>query len=173
MPYTPQFNVFDPRAFADDVLAAIEDQQEDALAWAAGDATPLPNIAKFYNSAAGRLTTVFPSLMITSRNHATSTEDTLNIAVSLDFELMVSGGNADSVIEKSAVYAYVIESILQNTRPKSFSSNSAISFNGNLDSLETDFGVLRGLNAGGSSFLQITQIRAIWILTASAFTSAN
>ena len=80
MPYTPQFNTFDPRAFVDNLLTAIEDQQEDALAWVAGEDEPLPNIAKFYNSAAGRLTTVFPVLMVTNHSAAQKTEDTLEVA---------------------------------------------------------------------------------------------
>jgi hypothetical protein len=172
MPYTPTFNTFDPRAFVENLLTAIEDQQEEALAWVAGEDEPLPNIAKFYNSAAGRLTTVFPVLMVTNHSAAQKTEDTLEVAMSVDFELMISGGNPDILTSKALDYSYMLTSILQNTRPKSLST-TAVAFNGYLDTLETEFSVLRGLNGSSSSFLQIVQYRAIWILTASAFTSAN
>jgi hypothetical protein len=110
--------------------------------------------------------------MVTNHSAAQKTEDTLEVAMSVDFELMISGGNPDILTSKALDYSYMLTSILQNTRPKSLST-TAVAFNGYLDTLETEFSVLRGLNGSSSSFLQIVQYRAIWILTASAFTSAN
>ena len=171
MAYTPTLNAFDSRALIDNILGAVETNQEDALVWAVGDQDAPPPIAKFYNNAAGRLTTVFPVLMVTNHSLAVQSEDTLNAAVSVDLELMVSGGSPEQVTERSLIYAYVIQSILTNTKTKLLAEGSAVPFNGTLDSLETEFSVLRGLNGSASAFFQITQFRAIYIIPASAYST--
>jgi hypothetical protein len=168
MAYNPKLAVIDTRQLAENILNFIEDNQEIALEWASLTTEEIKPIAKFYNSAGGRLTTVFPALMVVKRSQATNTDDMLQTAYALDLELMVSGKDAETVTEKSAVYAMALESLLQNVRIKDFFDDAKVAANGNLDTLETEFDVLRGLNASGSAFLQITSFRAVWILNAGA-----
>lgn len=167
MSYEPALQVMDTRSFAENLLAFIEDNQKAAIEWASDE--PLAPIAKFYASAAGRLTTVFPCLMVTKRSQATTTEDMLQTAFSIDLELMVSGKDADAVTEASQCYAMAIESLIQNAKVEDLTADSELRIRGTLDTLETDFDVLRGLNASGSHFMQITNFRAVWILSASAY----
>ena len=68
--WNPQFKVIDTRFLGQNILDYIETNQEDALTWANGGAG-LDPLAKFYTNAAGRLQTIFPSLMILAQTNET------------------------------------------------------------------------------------------------------
>lgn len=167
MSYTPKIQVVDTREFAKNLLAHIEANQEDALDWAS-DGDGLAPIAKFFSSAAGRITTSFPCLMVKTRGQASDTEDTVTTALSLDLELMVAGRDADTVVESSTKYAMAVESLIRNARVSELLPSGKVHVTGALETLETSFDVLRGSTTGSSQFMQITEFRATFVLTSSA-----
>lgn len=167
MAYEPKTKVVDTRGFAENLLSHIAENQLEALEWAS-DGDGLPKIAKFAASAAGRLSTVFPSLMVTRRSQASDTEDMVNTVLTVDLELMVSGRDADTVTSNSAKYAMAVESLIRNAPVQSLTAGGKVHVNGTLETVETDFAVLRGSTAASSQFLQITNFRATWVLGSSA-----
>ena len=169
-PYQPKEQVLDLRQTADNIFAFIAANQVDAAEWAgAENYRPINN---FYISAAGRLNTIFPALMLIEKETALdATGDLLNSACRLTFEYYLDGSDTDQLVRDASAAAYILESMLSNLPHGTFDAGVAPSIRHQpfqLSSLETFYDVLRGFTEDGSAFIQLVQMRTVYLIKAQS-----
>jgi hypothetical protein len=105
---------------AKNILAFIEANQTEALAWAkaqllyAGD---VPNFVTVFNSSAGRVVAIWPNLMLIRAGTATAeAPDDYSVAEVHDFafELAIAHGDPDTLTALCEVYIVAVDSMLRN-----------------------------------------------------------
>lgn len=167
MAWTPQKQVLDLTAFVDNLLGYVEEQDADALAWANGG-QPLPEFARLYSNASGRLQTMFPSLMVLSQACETDLRgEILQGGLEITLEGTVSGSDPDELVRTARMYATAVESMLHNAPSGTLTAGSNIE-HARLMEAETVFDILRGQQQP-SAFLQIFQTRCGFLLTQPAY----
>lgn len=167
MAWTPGTNVIDLSQLADNLLAYIDTNQDDVLAWM--NAGGLDRFARFYTNASGRLQTIFPSLMVLNQTCETDISGDILIAGwEGTLEATIGGANPDELVADTKLYAKGIESILANIPSAELTANSEPVMTATLFEIETRLDILRG-QAKPTGFLQIFQTRFVYKLTAPAF----
>jgi hypothetical protein len=168
MAWTPPKKVIDLTPLAANLLAYIELNDADALAWANGGEA-LPEFAATYPNASGRLQTMFPSLMILAQSDAEDLSGEANIAAfNMTLEMTISGPDPDALVETAKRYSKAVKSMITNMPSGTFTADCAPGMTANLVEMEEAFDILRG-GATPSAFLQIVQLRPGWSLIAPAF----
>lgn len=119
MAWTPKINVVDLTPVIDNLLAYIEANQTDALAWAHGG-PGLDDFAAIYPNASGWLRSLYPYLMVLTHadrgeegtDEATADEMAVSV-LSIRFEVVITG-TADELPEQSKEYDQALRSMLMN-----------------------------------------------------------
>lgn len=171
MAWQPREKVTDFSRVIDNLVAYLEANQTDALAWAAGSVDVLEDYQKIYPNASGRLATLFPLLMVVRQEQANDLSgDVLISAVELLLEGHIVGSDTDALTLKAKQYALATESMLANIPPDTLTDDSLSGGYATLLELETAFDVLRGNNErAATSFLQIFQIRCVYRLHTAGY----
>lgn len=163
MPWTPEFKVIDQRPLATNLLAFIETNQTDALAWANGG-PGLADFAKFYTNASGRLQTQFPCLMVLSQGIGTDLEDQLASAFQIVLEGAISGPDPDVLVDNTKRYAMAVESMVLNMTSDEFTENTNQYHKAIVTEMETRHDIVTRITSG---FLQVFQVRLTFNIFAS------
>lgn len=166
MAWDPDIAVFDERYLNDNLIAFLEANQTDALYWANENAGGLPDIREFYKSP--RTVKLFPAFTIINSDHTAEFEDILSVELNMVFEFALVHGNQDTLTDRSKKYMMAIESMLSNLPKTTFTTDSYIVVNATLNGLETVYDVQGQVKA--NQFIQVSQMRAQWALTAAART---
>lgn len=117
MAFEQTVSVINTTDIATDLLGYIADNQEEALARSTpDDYGALKPIQKFYNSAEGRATTVFPMLMIVEEAETGGDEesDLSEAFYSIRFELRLTGGDGEQLVKDGKYYAHALKTMLNN-----------------------------------------------------------
>lgn len=168
--FKPKLNVIDIRRVVDNIFAHVQTVQADVYSWLGVD---LPPIKKYYTSAAGRLTTIFPALMVLEKQVSTDPGDILAASVALIFEFQVEGPDTDQLVSDGDAYGFCLETMLMNLPPSVFDNPApAPGFSGHqpfwIDALETKY-VLQQGKKNADAFGYIEQISVAYRLTANIF----
>ncbi len=168
MAWTPAIQVADLTKIADNILSYIETNDADALFWA-NDSVALPEFAKLYSNASGRLATLFPQLIVLDQEHlteegTTDEGDVLVIPVALTLEVAITGSNADVLTLTTKKYAKALESMLANITSAELTNGMATNTFAECTSLQTAFDVIQGYQKAASSWMQIFQTRVTYKL---------
>lgn len=168
MAWTPRNNIIDLDKITENLFAFITTNQADAILWANNNVA-LTAFAKLYPSARGRLSTVFPCLMLLKKNVATDfSGDMLQASISLIFEAQIQGGNVDDIVEKAEKYAKAVESMLINIPMATLTTGTFKPQTGDIENIETEYDLLRS-NKGNTVYLQIFQTQIEYSLYGAAF----
>lgn len=169
MPWTPTYTTINARAIADNLLAYIQANQVDALTWAGGSS--LIPIALFANSVAARDIPVYPSIAFSDDNDATDyTGDLGQGAYSVTFEVSVQSDDPDTAVVNARKYAKAIISMIRNCPKQTLAADSGAHANGAaIETIECGFDPIRTNTEIQNDFLQVFQIRTVFILSASGY----
>lgn len=167
MTWAPETNVVDLRLAADNILGYIGDNQSEAHAWANGG-TALPDYQKLYSNAAGRLGSLFPSLMILDQEDEgeeaeTENGDVLLTGLKLTFECTVTGSDPDELVLTTKKYDMALKSMLANIPSATITANGLVTAHAWVKQIGTKYDILRGQKTA-NSFLQIFQTQVIYKL---------
>ena len=167
MAWTPQKNVVDLTKIVDNLLAYIEQNDDAALLWANDNAEALPEFAKLYSNASGRLGTIFPSIMVlTQADEGEESEwqggDVLLTGLQLTFEVTLTGSKADELVLTTKKYERALKSMLVNCPPATLYADSSI-VDAFMKQIGTKFDILRGQKTA-NSYLQIFQTTVLYAL---------
>ena len=169
MSWTPTQNILDVTRITDNLFAYIEANYEAALIWA-NPTGNLPPVEKFYKSAVGRVTMVFPSLMLIDKANATSDEqDVLDGEFRLRFEFVIKGGDAEKLVSDAAYYAAALESMLINIESHTLCAAAKTEMFAARDSIETIFDQIGQDKVSASIYYQAFQTEITYRLRASAY----
>lgn len=172
MTWNPKNNSIDVSKIIDNLFAFLEAEQTEALAFIKGaDSIDLPDWKKFYKSSAGRITTIFPLLMLIKREAATDfSSDVLSVGLRLTFEALIQGGNKDLIVLQADKYAAALESMLINVPPEVLTANVFNIVDSIESEIETEFDFLRGNRANKpTTFLQGFQTQITYILKGESY----
>lgn len=164
--WAPLINVVDATNYRDNLIAHIQAKQEEALKWANGGASGLPEIKDFHKSP--RLVTVFPALTCLQIDHESKYENILEIDFSILFEVAIIHGNKDTLSDMGSKYSMALESMLANVPETTFNQDSIIEITSTGMSLKTSFAVQGKYK---NQFIEVFQTRASWQIEASAFSA--
>jgi hypothetical protein len=165
MTWNPHFKVVDVTNTVDNLLGYIETHQAEVLLWAQGDPV-LAGFAGLYANAAGRLGTLFPSLMVLSQRSETDLSgDILITGLELVLEGTVTGSSADLLVLNTKTYAMALESILANIESEDLTGDPQVT--AQLFEVGTTFDILRGQKTA-NSWMQIFQTKCLYKLMSAA-----
>lgn len=164
MAYSPTIQVVDVRAFKDNIIAHIQANQVEALAWANGGRV-LPEIKKFYK--APTKITIFPSLTFLQIDHkAKLPNDLLEIEVSYMVEVAIVHGNQETLADLATKYSMAVESMLLNVPETTLNQDSIIDITSTSVDIQTVFNIQ---GKTGNKFIEIFQTRVTWEIEAAGF----
>jgi hypothetical protein len=167
MAWEPKQNTADFRYVVTNLLAYIEANQADALAWASD--TPLEPFVALYPNAAGRLGSLYPNLMVVRQDQAMDfSGDVLIAGIELLLEGVVTGPDADQLVIDAKAYAMAVESMLLNIPHRTLTASGKQSGLEVIMEMETQFDVLRGQKTA-TSFLQLWQTRVVFRIHSAGF----
>lgn len=171
MGWTPTVKVLDLRHIANNLLAYIEANQADALEWAYEAPATATGFLKFYKSAKGRLSTIFPCLMILEKGVANDLEDAITGVLTIKFEAVIAGADADTLADDAVKYGMALESMLANIPKATLGTADDESplinpMTGGLILLETEYDESSSLNG---TFFQVFQTKASYQLIARGY----
>jgi hypothetical protein len=166
--WSPRNNIIDLDKIVENLFAFMTTNQTDAILWANNNVA-LTAFAKLYPSARGRLSTVFPCLMLLKKNIVTDfSGDLVQASISLIFEAQIQGGNVDVIVEKAEKYAKAVESMLINIPMKDLTNGALNLQSGDIENIETEYDLLRS-NKGNTVYLQVFQTQIEYIIYGAAF----
>lgn len=175
MSWTPTEQVFDESPYVDNLLAFIAENDDAALAWATGgNVGELPGFNGLYPNASGRLTTLFPALVVVSQileaPQNLNDGDALIGQYSLTLQMGLSGPNADALALTTKTYAVALASMLMNIDAVSLTDGSLLDVAKIVPlGYRTTYDEIGRGGMTASSWLQITQIRVEYQLISQAF----
>lgn len=173
MAWVPQKQVIDLTLIVSNLLSYIGTNDADALAWSNGG-TALAQFAGLYPNATGRLSTLFPQIIVLDQEHLseeseTEEGDVLVVKLALTLEIALTGPNADTLVLTTKKYAMALESMLANIPAATLTAGSLVQTHASLTRLQTAFDQVQGAAKNASSWLQIFQTRVEYQLITPAF----
>ena len=163
MPWTPAEPVIEARTIGENLLAFIETNQADALAWATGG-TALKPLARIENTAMTNAV-VYPAIAETDYTGLNDPSETYNRGTSsVTFDIWVTGAAASTVKTQARYYAKAVKSMIRNCPNGTvFANTNAVANTSVLLLIEDTFPGVE-IHENGTSYLQRVQIRASYQL---------
>lgn len=159
MAYDPAIPVTDVRPIAQNLLAYIEEVQEEVLFWANGGAG-LAKFAVIFNTNEGLLYKIFPNLqLLRERARTDYTSDEWNITYSAELLFEVQGADPTQLKKDVRKYGYALESMIQNIPAGVLMEGLGVFTAPIVAVYETEYGPLQGEK--GNHLIQSTA-RVAW-----------
>jgi hypothetical protein len=168
MPYPVHHAALNAPAIADNLMAFFKANQVQGLAAVGGSA--LKPLAEFSDTVANRTQTAYPAIAFRTDNDATDhTEDVLVGAYSVTFEMMVENPTPAEAVRQGRIYVRAIKHMIVNIPDSDLIANTgALANTSSLYSLESGTDPIRA-NEDQTDFLQILEVKAAFVIRASAY----
>ena len=167
----PKNNSVDISKIIGNLFQFLVENQAAELEKVRGELPNLPSFKKLYTSSAGRLSTVFPCLMLVKKEKATDfSQDILSVALRLTFEVSIQGGKTDAIVIQADKYSAALESMLINIPPGVLTDGEFSIVDSIETEIETEFDLMRGNSkTKPTAFLQQFQTQITYILKGESY----